>query len=140
MSSVDNEFHGFRSIADIKELVALRKTKEYFLTQNQRLKVVITERETSIDELEEKQTNLKAKVKTVSHSSAENYGLYCELLFSPNDPPENLEAHNLQIRKQTVAEVLRYMEHSDVFIEQSDVDGLMTELDVYKREQAEIKS
>jgi hypothetical protein len=50
------------------------------------------------------------------------------------------EAHNLQIRKQTVAEVLRYMEHSDVFIEQSDVDGLMTELDVYKREQAEIKS
>jgi hypothetical protein len=44
----------FRSLADIKELVQLRQENAYLQTQSQRLKVIITEREASIDELEAK--------------------------------------------------------------------------------------
>jgi hypothetical protein len=40
-----------RSLADIKELVELRNEKAELVTQNQRLKVIITERESVIDNL-----------------------------------------------------------------------------------------
>jgi hypothetical protein len=44
-------------------------------------------------------------------SSAVNYGLYCELLFSPNEPPESLKAHNLEQQAKGVEDAKEYYSH-----------------------------
>jgi hypothetical protein len=49
-----------------------------------------------ISELEKEQGELNIQIEVLKHSDAEYYGLYSELLFSPNEPPESLEAHNLE--------------------------------------------
>jgi hypothetical protein len=48
-----------------------------------------------IAELEKDKDELNIQIEVLKHSDAEYYGLYSELLFSPNEPPESLEAHNL---------------------------------------------
>jgi predicted nuclease with TOPRIM domain len=48
---INNSVGICRSLADIKELVELRKANAELVTQNQRLKVIITERESVIDNL-----------------------------------------------------------------------------------------
>jgi hypothetical protein len=49
-----------------------------------------------IAELEKDKDELNIQIEVLKHSDAEYYGLYSELLFSPNEPPESLEAHNLK--------------------------------------------
>jgi hypothetical protein len=55
-----------------------------------------------IAELEKERDELNIQVEVLKHSDAEYYGLYSELLFSPNEPPENLEAHNLEQQEKGV--------------------------------------
>lgn len=38
---------------------------------------------------------LEAENKKLKIADAKSYGMYCELLFSTNEPPKSLEAHNL---------------------------------------------
>ena len=47
-----------------------------------------------IAEIEKERDELKIQIEVLKHSDAEYYGLYSELLFSPNEPPENLKLHN----------------------------------------------
>jgi hypothetical protein len=47
-------------------------------------------------ELEKERDDLKIQVEVLTHSDAQNYELYCELLFSPNEPHENLEGLKLK--------------------------------------------
>lgn len=49
-----------------------------------------------ISELEKERGELNIQIEVLKHSDAENYELYAELLFSPNEPPVNLQAHNLE--------------------------------------------
>jgi hypothetical protein len=49
-----------------------------------------------IAELEKDKDKLNIQIEVLKHSDAEYYGLYSELLFSPNEPPESLEANNLE--------------------------------------------
>jgi predicted nuclease with TOPRIM domain len=51
---------------------------------------------TEVAELEKDKDELNIQIEVLKHSDAEYYGLYSELLFSPNEPPESLEAHNLE--------------------------------------------
>jgi hypothetical protein len=69
-------------------------------------------------------------------NSAVNYGLYCELLFSPNEPPESLKSHNLEVRKQAFTDAVQYMEHSDKLITTHDVEIFIAEVDVYLSDKA----
>ena len=61
-----------------------------------------------IAELEKERDELRIQVEVLKHSDAEYYGLYSELLFSPNEPPVNLEAHNLEQQAKGLRE---YSEH-----------------------------
>jgi hypothetical protein len=45
-------------------------------------------------ELEKERDELNIQVEVLTHSDAQNYELYSELLFSPNEPPKNLKLHN----------------------------------------------
>jgi hypothetical protein len=47
-----------------------------------------------IAELEKERDELKIQVEVLTQSDKQNYELYSELLFSPDEPPENLQLYN----------------------------------------------
>jgi septal ring factor EnvC (AmiA/AmiB activator) len=58
------------------------------------LSKTVTKYGNKIAELEKERGELNIQVEVLTHSDAQNYELYSELLFSPNEPPKNLELHN----------------------------------------------
>jgi hypothetical protein len=64
-----------------------------------------------IAELEKGKDELNIQIEVLKHSDAEYYGLYSELLFSPNEPPESLEAHNLEQQAKGVEDAKKYYSH-----------------------------
>jgi hypothetical protein len=91
-----------RSIADIKELVELRKANAELEAKCEVLKHANEGLGFEIAELEKEQGELNIQIAVLKHSDAEYYGLYSELLFSPNEPSESLEAHNLKQQKEVI--------------------------------------
>lgn len=57
--------------------------------------------------LESEVGKLKQGLEDLKRSDADNYGLYMELLFHPNEPPENLEAHNLTQQAKGITDAVK---------------------------------
>ncbi len=93
-----------------------------------------------LEALRENVAQLKIQVEVLRHSKADYYGLYCELLFSPNEPPENLKAYKLEqhdkgvdsaIAELTICYRVALDEHKD--LEDAEVlEGLIDRLQALK--------
>jgi hypothetical protein len=84
----------YRSLADIKRIVELDKSCDTLVNVNFSLTGDVLKLDKRIAELEKERDELKIQVEVLTYSDKENYQLYSDLLFSPNEPPKNLELHN----------------------------------------------